>query len=235
MPVTFILTCEHAGNEIPKAYQKLFSKNPAVLYSHEAIDFGALRLAKHLASELRLPLFYTTTSRLLVEANRSLDNEELFSEYAKKLPDKEKQNVLDTYYFPHRNEVERQIGLKIPDGYSVVHFAIHSFTPALEQKVRSTEIGILFDEKSKAEKVFAKALKKALLKQNPALKVDFNSPYPGSTDGLATHLRKLFNEEVYAGFEIEVNQKFFLNGEPEVWENLMSEICLAFKEVIAEK
>ena len=72
--ITFLLTCEHAGNEVPKKYASLFKGHEEELYTHKAIDFGALRLARHLARETKWPLYYTTTSRLLVEANRSLDS-----------------------------------------------------------------------------------------------------------------------------------------------------------------
>lgn len=227
-----ILTCEHAGNEIPEEYRQLFEGKEEVLYTHKALDFGALRLAKHLASELKLPLHYTTTSRLLVEANRSVDNEELFSEHAQNLTEKEKLDVLETYYFPHRNEVEGQIGLAIAAGKRVVHLAMHTFTPAMEGEVRKADIGILFDPKRPPEKEIAADLKNALLGQNPERQVIFNSPYPGSADGFPAYLRKIFGKEEYCGFEIEVNQKFFLDGEPAVWEKLTAEVTAAIKNTI---
>jgi predicted N-formylglutamate amidohydrolase len=235
MAITYILTCEHAGNDIPAEYRHLFEGKEETLYTHKAMDFGALRLAKHLASELKLPLFYTTTSRLLVESNRSLDSEELFSKYSQDLPENAKQEVLESYYFPHRNEVESKIAAAIREGKQVIHLAIHTFTPALDGEIRPAEIGILFDPKRPAEKELALNLKEALLEQNPERKVLFNSPYPGTADGFPTYLRKIFDKEVYAGFEMEVNQKFFLNGEPEVWENLQKEIAGALKKVIFTK
>ena len=98
MPKSYLLTCEHAGNKIPAAYEHLFRGKEEILYSHKAIDFGALQLAKELAAAVNLPLYYTTTSRLLVEANRSLNNEELFSILTKELPEEEKEDLLNKYY-----------------------------------------------------------------------------------------------------------------------------------------
>ncbi|GEO07038.1 hypothetical protein AAE02nite_47020 [Adhaeribacter aerolatus] len=232
MAATFILTCEHAGNIIPPAYAHLFKAQEELLYSHQAIDFGALRLAKHLAAATNLPLYYTTISRLLVEANRSLDNEELFSAFTKDLPEKEKQQVLNNYYFPHREQVTQKITEVVKAGNQVYHLAVHTFTPVKDKEVREAEIGILFDPARLLEVHFANLLQKELLAQNPNRKVLYNSPYPGIADGLPTYLRKQFSPHHYVGFELEVNQKFFLNGEPEVWHTLATDITSAIKRTI---
>ena len=231
MPRTYILTCEHAGNEVPAAYEHLFRGNEEVLYTHKAIDLGALRLAKHLAAETGLPLYYTTTSRLLVEANRSLDNDQLFSEYSKELPAQEKQEILEQYYFPHRKQVEEKIEKEVSAGNQVIHLAMHTFTPVLEGEVRKADIGILFDTERKLETEIAARLKNALSQQNPNRTVLYNSPYLGTADGFPTYLRRKFTNDQYAGLELEVNQKFFLIGEEEVWQAVVSEITAALKAV----
>ncbi|RNI29197.1 N-formylglutamate amidohydrolase [Rufibacter latericius] len=235
MTTTCILTCEHAGNDIPQKYESLYKGKEEVLYSHKAMDFGALRLAKHLAQELGLPLFYTTTSRLLVEGNRSLDNEELFSEYTRQLSEKEKQEILEQYYFPHRNEVEEKVRAQVEAGEKVLHLAVHTFTPVKEGEVREAEIGILFDPDRSWEKEVAARLKAELSNQNPGRKVLDNSPYPGVDDGLPTYLRTKFNNDQYAGFELEINQKLFLHGEPEVWQQVLHEMAAALKVILNKK
>jgi len=232
MKKKFILTCEHGGNEIPDKYLHLFKGKEEELYTHKGIDFGALRLAKHLASSLKLPLYYAVISRLLVEANRSLDSDELFSEFTKKLPIKDKESILNTYYAPHRNKVEEQISNLTAEGNQVVHFAIHSFTPVTDGEVRKADIGILFDPKRESEKEIASQLKEQLLNYAPELHVVYNSPYPGTADGFPTYLRKRFIAEEYAGFELEVNQKFFLNGKPGIWNKLVKTVTASLKGVI---
>ncbi|MEJ8756848.1 N-formylglutamate amidohydrolase [Pontibacter sp. H259] len=228
----FILTCEHAGNEIPEKYTSLFKGKEEELYSHKGMDFGALRLAKHLAASINLPLYYSTISRLLVEANRSLDSDELFSEFTKKLPVKEKETILNTYYAPHRNQVEEQISNLTASGYQVIHFAIHTFTPATDGEVRKAAIGILFDPKRVPEHTIAAQLKEQLTAHVPELHVVYNAPYPGTADGFPTYLRKRFIAEEYAGFELEVNQKFFLNGEPGIWDNVVAAVTDSLRGVI---
>ena len=232
MPKTFILTCEHAGNEIPAEYEHLFQGKEEVLYTHKAIDLGALRLAEHLAAELGLPLCYTPIPRLLVEANRSLDNKELFSEYSQALTAQEKQILLGRHYFPHRKQVESKIEKETAAGNQVYHLAIHTFTPVLDGEVREADIGILFDPEREPEKNFAQQLKEKLTAQNPERKVLFNSPYPGIDDGLPTYLRTRFDTAHYAGFELEINQKFFLNGQPEVWQKLVDELTKSLKNLV---
>ncbi len=234
MPNTFLLTCEHAGNEVPASYLYLFTGKDEVLYTHKAIDFGALQLAEHLAAELGLALYYTDITRLLVEANRSMDNDELFSEYTKGLAAEEKKQILDSHYFPHRQQVEEAVGKEVAIGNRVIHVAVHSFTPALDGEVRKADVGILFDPERTTEKEFAKKLKTELSSQDPSLKVLYNSPYPGTTDGLPAHLRKMYPDDCYAGFELEVNQRFYLRGSTEGWQKLSNTITTTFRRVIAQ-
>ncbi|WP_207434851.1 N-formylglutamate amidohydrolase [Sabulibacter ruber] len=232
MAIFCLLSCEHAGNVIPEEYLHLFKGKEEVLFSHKAIDFGALRLARHLAKELEVPLSIMTTSRLLVEGNRSLGTDELFSEYTRHLPDQEKQAILEEYYFAHRQKVEQRIQDRIKAGYQVLHLAVHSFTPALEGEVREVEIGILFDPDRALEETFARELKNSLHDLNPERKVMYNEPYPGVADGFPTYLRGKFGPDQYAGFELEVNQKFFLDGEERVWQQVVWEITEALKSVL---
>lgn len=232
MDQSYILTCEHAGNQVPERYYYLFKGEEDILYTHKAIDFGALRLAKHLQEKAVLPLYYTLTSRLLVEANRSTSNEDLFSDYTNVLGEDEKNKILKEHYYPHRREVQDKISNLVKAGSKVIQLAVHTFTPVLEGKVREADIGILFDPHRPLEQAFADTFKRALLDQNPSRNILYNSPYPGTDDCFPLYLRKCFSKEQYAGIELEVNQKFFLEGEETAWETLVTEISGAFLEVI---
>ncbi|GAA4295314.1 N-formylglutamate amidohydrolase [Nibribacter koreensis] len=231
-PLICLLTCEHAGNEVPAEFAHLFKGKEEVLYTHKAIDFGANSLARHLERVLNLPLYSTAVTRLLVEANRSLFSDDLFSEHAKKLTEEDKQHVLEAYYHPHRNQVLNRLEEETAKGNRVLHLAVHTFTPALDGKVRRADMGILFDPAQPLEKKIAAQLKTALEKQNPQRVIVYNEPYPGTDDGLPTYLRSKFEKDQYAGFELEVNQKFFLDGNPEHWETVKQEITEALKTVL---
>ena len=200
-----VLTCEHGGNEIPTKYLPLFKDAKVALNSHRGLDLGALDLFHHL-SKLASFSNIQIISRLLIEANRSLQYPQLFSEFTKNLPSKEKNEIIENYYFPYRNVIENKISRLIEKG-ELLHFSTHSFTPVWMGEPRNADIGLLYDPSRMREKDFCKNLKQQLLLQSPALKIRFNYPYLGIADGFTTYLREKFPEN-YAGIELEVNQKF---------------------------
>lgn len=204
-----VLTCEHGGMDIPEAYKEHFT-DTNILKTHRGYDLGALNLFNHL-QPLANASFYSTTSRLLVELNRSIFHKQLFSEYTKPLSKIEKRQIIDTHYLPYRISVEHEIAKLISSNNLVVHLSIHSFTPELNGKKRHCDIGLLYDSGIKKEQEFCKQLKTEILKQSSSLNVRFNYPYLGKSDGFTTFLRKQF-PNAYLGIEIEVNQKFVVNN-----------------------
>ena len=145
----------------------------------------------------------------MIESNRSEWQKSLFSRYSEVLTEREKIELLDTYYLPYRNEVINSIKGFINAGHQVIHISVHSFTPVLHDKHRNADVGLLYDPQRTAEKEFSVRWKELLLDITPGLKVRFNYPYLGKSDGFTTSLRKLFPEN-YVGIELEINQK---------WEN----------------
>ena len=200
-----VLTCEHGGNTIPKAYKANFN-NTNELKTHRGFDIGALDLFHHL-EPLSDASFYSTTSRLLIELNRSLFSKQLFSEFTKTLSKDVKSKIIAEYYVPYRTEVEYKIATFIKNKSSVIHLSIHSFTPHLNNTERNCDIGLLYDSQNIKEQEFCRLFKAELKKQNPTLNIRFNYPYLGKSDGFTTFLRKQFPSN-YFGIEIEVNQKF---------------------------
>ncbi|WP_179022387.1 N-formylglutamate amidohydrolase [Winogradskyella forsetii] len=200
-----VLTCEHGGNDIPNAYKNQFM-DTTVLKTHRGLDLGALDLFEHL-KPLADASFYRTTSRLLVELNRSLFSRQLFSEFSKNFPQTIKREILAKYYVPYRTEVEHKIAEYIKAKQQVIHLSLHSFTPELNGDLRNADIGLLFDSRNKKEQEFCKKMKDTLLQQKPNFSIRFNYPYLGKADGFTTFLRKQFPTD-YLGIEIEVNQKF---------------------------
>jgi predicted N-formylglutamate amidohydrolase len=207
--VRLVLTCEHGGNEIPETYEKRFP-NDTVLNTHRAYDLGALDLFQYL-KPLSDVAFYSTTSRLLVELNRSLHHKMLFSEFTKNLSKIEKDNIIRDYYLPYRLSIEEKICDYVNCSEEVLHLSVHSFTPQLNGNTRTCDIGLLYDSKQQKEQAFCKNLKALLLKHNPNINVRFNYPYLGKADGFTTFMRKQFPVN-YIGIEIEVNQKFAANN-----------------------
>lgn len=226
-----IITCEHAGRELPIQYLPLFQRYESLLDTHRAWDPGALDLARHLSNGLNAPIYYTETTRLLIETNRSIRHKQLFSEVSATLPKEEKKNVIQKYYSPFRMEVEREIEDKIKSGKSVWHFSIHSFSPVMDGIHRNADIGILFDPKRASEKTLAKNWRSILNEFAPVLKVRFNYPYLGTADGFATHLRKK-HLSAYLGIELEVNQKFASSDGKHLDEGIKSLLLESLEKMV---
>jgi predicted N-formylglutamate amidohydrolase len=200
-----VVTCEHAGNTVPLNYAHLFHGKEDILQSHRGWDPGAVEVASALSKELLAPFFICETTRLLVEPNRSLHSESLFSEYSQGLTDAEKDHLLQNYYHPHRTTVEELIRNSKD---TVLHLSIHTFTPAWDGLERAVDLGLLFDPERKNETKFCEDCRTKLKKSLPAINIEFNEPYKGIDDGFTTYLRTQFGDDKYLGIEIEINQKF---------------------------
>ena len=200
-----VLTCEHAGNEIPARYARLFRGADDVLASHRGWDPGSLTLARLLARRLRRPLLSVSWSRLFVEANRAPHNPKIWSAFTKPLPKTERASILERYWRPHRAAVEDAVAAAARRG-RVVHVAVHSFTPELDGEVRNAEVGFLYDSRRKREAALCRRWAEILHRLDPKLRLRHNYPYSGASDGLTTWLRKRHAEARYLGVEIEINQ-----------------------------
>ena len=206
-----MLTCEHASNQLPAAFKKAVPTE--VLKTHRAYDIGAVQVFRKLVRFAK-PEFSCEGkySRLFVDLNRTITNKSAFSEYYEALESRDKAEAekakaqATAYWKEYRDNVEKFIVSN--KGAPIVHLGIHSFTPVLNGKVRNADIGILYDPSRPQERAYANVIKAEIKRLYPAIKVRFNYPYKGSSDGLTTTLRKKFGPQ-YVGIEIEINQKFF--------------------------
>jgi predicted N-formylglutamate amidohydrolase len=204
---TFIITCEHGGNRIPAAYRALFHDQDALLESHRGHDPGALLMAKTLAAALHAPLVVSTISRLLVDLNRSPGHPRLFSSPVREAPVTLRRDIVTAYYLPYREQVEHLVAQAVRRGRRVIHVSSHSFTPILDGKIRTADVGLLYHPERGGEVRLCARWKLALATQMPHLRVRRNYPYAGKGDGLTNHLRQRFSASDYLGIELEVNQE----------------------------
>jgi predicted N-formylglutamate amidohydrolase len=221
--VALVVTCEHGGNVVPKAYRALFAGHGKTLETHRAYDPGALDIARYLSRRFRSPLHYATHSRLLVELNRSLHHGKLFSEFTRPLEREEREDILERYYHPHRSRIVETIHDAVYRGQVVLHVASHTFTPVLAGVERTADVAWLYDPKRGSERRFVARWKQELKGSRPDLRSRHNYPYRGSDDGLTTYLRALFSERQYLGIELEVNQALYL-GDRRQWRGLREEL-----------
>ena len=227
-----LVTCEHGGNRVPAKYRALFRQHRTVLESHRGYDPGALALARDFARAFDAELVYSTTSRLLVELNRSPHHRQLFSEMTRGLPPAERRELLERYYHPYREWVEARVRAAISKEERILHISCHSFTPSLGGTVRRADVGFLYDPRRKAEADFCAVWQKTLGAASPRLVVRRNYPYRGYADGLTTWLRRRYPDPAYAGIEIEVNQKFPL-GDAAAWRELRNLLVVYLEQALA--
>lgn len=204
--IVCILTCEHARNTIPIAYQSLFTHARQDLKGHRGFDIGSEIIFDTLSSALSCFSKKGEYSRLLVDLNRSESSHSLFSTYMQPLSIEEKKHVLYTYYVPYRKKVVSEIEKNIKIGKTILHLSIHSFTPILNGVERQTDIGLLYDPKDYSEKLYCSNLKSNLQEILPDFVIRKNYPYRGNADGFTTFCRKIFPAH-YLGIELEFNQK----------------------------
>ncbi len=209
---TVIITCEHGGNRIPAAYRGLFRGQRVLLDSHRGYDHGALTMATALSGAFSAPLVASTTSRLLVDLNRSTGHRQLFSAATRGLPAGTRTRILDDHYRPYRSRVEHLVTQAVARGNRVIHVSSHSFTPELDGKVRNADVGLLYDPARREEAALCARWKTSLATFAPQLRVRRNYPYAGSGDGLTSHLRHRFAPGEYVGIELEVNQGIALSA-----------------------
>ena len=222
-----MLTCEHASNKLPAAFKKFVPAD--VQKTHRAYDIGALQVFRKLVKFAK-PEFSCEGkfSRLFADLNRSITNKAVFSEYYGELEASDKNAAekvkaqATKFWTEYRAAIEKFIAssLSMPkrttsknraakSATTIVHLGIHSFTPVLNGKTRNTDIGILYDPARPLERKYAQVIKDEIKRLYPHMKVRFNYPYKGTSDGLTTTLRKKFGTR-YVGIEIEINQKFFI-------------------------
>ncbi|MBL8730407.1 MAG: N-formylglutamate amidohydrolase [Planctomycetes bacterium] len=207
-PLRLVLTCEHGGHGVPAALRARFRGHRDVLTSHRGWDLGALVVARQLARAFAVPLQAATTSRLVVDLNRSPDHPRVVSEFLDGLTDAERRRLLARLHRPHRQRVEQAVARLRRRGAQVLHIGVHSFTPVLDGVERRADIGLLFDPARRPEAAFYRRWKRGFAAAAPDWKVLANHPYRGTSDGLTTALRRQFPRG-YLGFELELNQRLF--------------------------
>lgn len=228
----FLITCEHGGNRIPPRYRALFAGLEALLQSHRGFDPGARILARELSRALAAPLYVSTTSRLLIDLNRSIGHPALYSEATRNQPAALRRDILKRYYLRYRNRVEAHIAAAVADGRRVVHLSSHSFTPELDGTLRTADIGLLYDPARPGEAELCRRWQARIKAEAPRWRVRRNYPYRGSSDGFTAYLRRRFAADAYLGIELEINHRHVLAGGPH-WRSLRRDVIASLRHAMA--
>ncbi|MEX0853262.1 MAG: N-formylglutamate amidohydrolase [Bauldia sp.] len=184
-----VILCDHAGNGLPPEYGNLGL--PAAEFSrHIAFDPGAAPVARALAGRLAAPAVLANFSRLLIDANRGIDDPTLIMRLSDgtivpgnaAVDGPEQQRRIGRFHAPYHDAIDAAIERAIKSGTAPALVSIHSFTPVWRGKTRPWHAGILWD----ADPRLAVPLV-AALRADTGLVIGDNEPYSGALTNDTMH------------------------------------------------
>jgi len=208
--IAWVVSCEHATNDIPAPWQHLFT-DAEVLQSHRGWDPGAAGVARYFGRQLPAQVFLGQVSRLLADNNRSAGHPKIHAPAVRALPKRDREAIIKAWHAPHQDGVCKAVNAALAGAKRVIHISCHSFTPELNGRTRTADVGLLYDPKCGGEADLARRWQQALQTVS-SLRVRRNYPYRGDEDGMIRILRRRFGPRVL-GFELELNQAMLAQGE----------------------
>lgn len=175
----FFLTCDHAGNLIPKRLGSL-GVTPIDLARHIAWDVGAVGVARRLSKLLDATLVTQTYSRLVIDCNRQPSRPDAMPAMSEATPIPGNRDLtpeqaaarVEEIHRPYHEVIAGLLDARAAAGRRSVLIALHSFTPVYHGVERPWHIGLLYNR----DPALALCLK-ALLKEQDRLCVGDNEPY----------------------------------------------------------
>lgn len=225
-----LLTCEHGGARVPAAYRQLFTNHKTLLTGHAGSDIGALGAARQLSRQLPAPLIAATTTRLLIDLNRSPTHPKVWSAISRPLSPAVRKTIMLQHYLPYRSEVDNALAALIRRHGRVVHISVHSFTDILQGQQRNADLGFLYDPGRRPEASLCRTLAKEMKQRQPELRVRRNYPYRGTADGLITALRRKYSAGTYIGLELELNQQLFAHRS--MWQRIVRNLATTLQKQV---
>ncbi len=149
-----LLVCDHASNAIPQSLDNL-GLDGAALERHIAWDIGSRKLLEHLSTHLDAPGVIAGYSRLVVDLNRSLEDDSLMPPVSdgtviagnQQMSEAHRNRRIRDFYTPYRQAIDGMLSRFRERGVTPALIAIHSFTPQMVGGTsRPWQIGILWDK-----------------------------------------------------------------------------------------
>lgn len=226
-----ILVCEHASNHIPPDFNNL-GLDDDVLELHIAWDIGIGEVTQNLAQLLDAPAILARFSRLLIDANRGLDQHGLIPEQSDGykingnhgLTEAKKEARIENYYKPFHGQVDAIIQEKAANHHAPLIFNMHSFTPAMNGFDRPWHSSMLWNKDPRV----ASALKERL--EAHGCHVGDNEPYSGQDLFHTMNIHGIKHGFPHVGIEIRQNEIDHTAG-IEKWSRILAKELKAIREL----
>jgi predicted N-formylglutamate amidohydrolase len=176
----FAIVVDHASNRIPPHYGDL-GLPPSERIRHIAWDPGALAVSLRLSELLDAPVVHATTSRLVVDCNRFLDQPSVMPEISEYtaipgnvgITAQDRASRIARYHAPYHAGIDRMLEQRRAQQLDTILVCMHSFTPTFMGVARPWPIGLL----PAPDEAYTRALFDALRAEAPELDIGWNEPY----------------------------------------------------------
>jgi predicted N-formylglutamate amidohydrolase len=191
----FFITCDHAGNLIPKRLGTL-GLEPLHLARHIAWDVGASGLCRRLSALLDATVVTQTYSRLVIDCNRSPDRYDSMAPLSEDTEIPGNRSILEPeaearareIFLPYHEAISELLDARQAAGRPTVLIAMHSFTPVYHGVSRPWHIGLLYNRDPRLARIL-----EDIMSEDPALCIGDNEPYAISDEsdyGIPVHGEK---------------------------------------------
>ncbi len=176
----FFLIGDHAGVAIPEELADL-GLPAAELGRHIALDIGIRQLGRAMAARMDAIFVHQHYSRLVIDCNRDPARWDAMPEVSdhtiipgnQRLPPKVRADRIAAIHTPYHTAIAGLIEARKAAGRETIMVALHSFTPAMGDRPRPWQVGVLHHL---GDTRYAHALL-AALRAEDGLTVGDNEPY----------------------------------------------------------
>jgi predicted N-formylglutamate amidohydrolase len=175
----FLLTCDHAGREIPHKLAGL-SLSEHELSTHVAWDLGVAELGRRLSARLDAFLIMHNYSRLVIDANRPPGAGDLIPTLSERtriaanegLSSSDVRKRFEEVFRPYHQRIRDELDARSARAFPSVLVALHSFTPVYMDEGRRWHVGVLYGRDPRLGRLVREGLSR-----DGALIVGDNQPY----------------------------------------------------------
>jgi|TARA_R110002073_G_scaffold29145_1_gene92055 predicted N-formylglutamate amidohydrolase len=227
----FVFGCEHAGNRIPSALEKL-GLSEAERTRHIAWDIGAAQLTEKLSEKLDSPAVLQRYSRLVYDCNRTASHPGAFVVEADgthvsanaDLNAADRQARERAIYRPFHQTLSQLTDQRRLAGRNTAFVAVHSFNDMVRGQSRPWHVGFLYNQQPQMSRFLID-----WFRRNTDFNVGDNQPY-SPLDGVDHTLRVQAEARSIPYTMVEIRNDLLRTKEAvERWVALLAQALCAYE------